>query len=84
VSLCSEAALCVPVVQCFVEFGAYDEQIMPADLRAAHGAIDQYVDSLYRPHAFAGESERVAFLLDLHQRREAELLNRVDGRRHAR
>lgn len=59
----------------------YDEGTMPADLRAAHGAIDQYVDSLYRPQTFAGESERVAFLLKLHQTREAGLLGRVAGRR---
>ncbi len=62
----------------------YDERTMPADLRAAHGAIDQYVDSLYRPQAFTGGSERVAFLLRLHQAREAGLLGRVDGRRRAR
>lgn len=57
---------------------------MPADLRAAHGAIDQYVDSLYRPQTFAGESERVAFLLKLHQTSEAGLLGRVAGRRRGR
>jgi len=62
----------------------YDEGTMPADLRAAHRAVDQYVDSLYRRRAFAGKSERVAFLLSRHQAREDGLLARVDARRRRR
>lgn len=62
----------------------YDERTMPADLRAAHLEIDQYTDGLYREASFAGEGERVAFLLELHRTREAGILNAVAAGRRRR
>jgi hypothetical protein len=35
---------------------------MPADLRAAHAALDRAVDRLYRPEPFAGDRDRVEHL----------------------
>lgn len=49
----------------------YDHTLMPAPLRQAHRAIDDYVDSLYRDEPFESEAERVAFLLGLHQAKVA-------------
>lgn len=45
----------------------YDPVTMPAALRAAHRAIDTYVDALYRPEGFASPDERVVHLLDRHR-----------------
>ena len=42
----------------------YDLDVMPADLRRAHAALDRYVDRLYRPRVgFDSERERVEHLL---------------------
>lgn len=41
----------------------YDPLTMPADLRAAHSALDRAVDRLYRPTPFATEADRVEHLL---------------------
>lgn len=54
----------------------YDAGSMPADLRAAHREIDEYVDALYRAAPF-DEGERASYLLELHQAREAGLLDRL-------
>ncbi|MGE3194114.1 MAG: DNA methyltransferase [Microbacteriaceae bacterium] len=56
----------------------YDDVTMPADLRAAHRALDAYVDSLYRDQPFASASERVQHLLDLN--RAVEHHDAVKGR----
>ena len=40
----------------------YDPLTMPADLRAAHAALDRAVDRLYRPEPFSGDADRVALL----------------------
>lgn len=40
----------------------YDPLTMPADLRAAHQALDRAVDRLYRPEPFTGDADRVALL----------------------
>nr|WP_246298321.1 DNA methyltransferase [Leifsonia soli] len=52
----------------------YDAATMPGALRQAHLELDRYVESLYRPQGFSGQSERVAYLLGLNQRMEAGLL----------
>lgn len=52
----------------------YDEATMPTDLRAAHLAVDRYVDSLYLARGFDSASDRVSHLLDLHRQHEAGLL----------
>ena len=42
----------------------YDPDVMPADLRRAHAALDRYVDRVYRPRVgFDSERERVEHLL---------------------
>ncbi|MEI6485016.1 MAG: DNA methyltransferase [Sphingomonadales bacterium] len=40
----------------------YDPLTMPADLRAAHAALDRAVDRLYRVEPFSGDADRVALL----------------------
>ena len=50
----------------------YDDTMMPDNLRAAHQALDRYVDSLYREAPFTSARERVAFLLAAH-RYQAEI-----------
>lgn len=45
----------------------YDPVAMPADLRAAHLALDQAVERAYRREPFADDSERLAFLLELYR-----------------
>lgn len=47
----------------------YDDALMPADLRRAHRALDDYVDRLYRSDPFGNDEEaRAAFLLQLHSK----------------
>lgn len=43
----------------------YDPTVMPANLAAAHRAVDAYVDTLYRDEPFEDSSERVDLLLRL-------------------
>ena len=45
----------------------YDEVVMPSDLRAAHRALDIYVDALYRTGGFVNAAERAKFLLDANE-----------------
>ena len=40
----------------------YDPLTMPADLRAAHSALDRAVDRLYRADPFASDRDRVEHL----------------------
>jgi len=48
----------------------YDPETMPANLLAAHKALDVAVDKCYRPKPFSGdcEDERLAFLFKLYQK----------------
>jgi len=52
----------------------YDPLVMPADLRAAHRAIDVAVDRLYRPQPFTGDIDRAEHLLGLYEQRTQGLL----------
>ncbi|WP_104134363.1 DNA methyltransferase [Cryobacterium sp. Y62] len=55
----------------------YDNVSMPSDVRAAHAALDRYVDLLYRPKPFESARERVAHLLALHRAKENEFQLRL-------
>ncbi|MGQ0674710.1 MAG: type IIL restriction-modification enzyme MmeI [Rhodospirillales bacterium] len=46
----------------------YDADVMKAELRRAHRALDDAVDRLYRPSAFTGDRERVEHLFGLYER----------------
>lgn len=46
----------------------YDPDVMPADLRKAHRALDLAVDKLYRPQPFASDRERVEHLFGLYEK----------------
>lgn len=52
----------------------YDPDLMPANLRAAHVALDRAVDRLYRPGGFASDRERVEHLFALYEAMTAPLL----------
>lgn len=52
----------------------YDPDVMPADLRKAHRALDLAVDRLYRKEAFADDRERVEHLFRLYEQMTAGLL----------
>ncbi len=45
----------------------YDPDLMPANLRKAHQALDRAVDKIYRKSGFSSESERVEHLLGLYE-----------------
>ena len=46
----------------------YDPDLMPADLRKAHQALDRAVDRLYRRSGFASDRERVEHLFGLYEK----------------
>jgi hypothetical protein len=46
----------------------YDPDLMPANLRKAHQALDRAVDRLYRAAPFASDRERVEHLLALYEK----------------
>jgi N-6 DNA Methylase len=46
--------------------GLYDPDTMPADLLAAHRALDEAVESCYRAKAFTGDEERLEYLFTLY------------------
>jgi len=52
----------------------YDPDVMPADLRRAHRAIDLAVDRLYRKAPFNSDRERVEHLFMLYEKMTAGLL----------
>ncbi|WP_331276141.1 DNA methyltransferase [Brevundimonas vesicularis] len=52
----------------------YDPDVMPADLRRAHRALDQAVDRLYRRAPFDSDRERVEHLFALYEKMTAGLL----------
>jgi len=52
----------------------YDPDLMPANLRKAHRALDVAVDRLYRPASFGSDRERVEHLFSLYERMVAGFL----------
>jgi type I restriction-modification system DNA methylase subunit len=46
----------------------YDPDLMPANLRKAHQALDKGVDKLYRNEAFPSDRERVEHLFELYEK----------------
>ena len=46
----------------------YDPDLMPADLRKAHQALDRAVDRLYRRSGFTSDRERVEHLFGLYEK----------------
>lgn len=54
----------------------YDPDVMPADLRKAHRAIDLAVDRLYRKLPFDSDRERVEHLFMLYEQMTAGLLSK--------
>ena len=46
----------------------YDPDLMPADLRKAHQALDRAVDRLYRRNGFTSDRERVEHLFGLYEK----------------
>jgi hypothetical protein len=56
----------------------YDPDVMPADLRKAHRALDLAVDRLYRKEPFADDRERVEHLFRLYEQMTAGLLARAE------
>jgi len=51
----------------------YDPDLMPANLRKAHQALDRTVDRLYRRSGFASDQARVEHLLGLYEKMVAPL-----------
>jgi hypothetical protein len=56
----------------------YDPDVMPADLRRAHRALDLAVDRLYRKAPFESDRERVEHLFMLYEKMTAGLLAKPD------
>ena len=54
-----------PLIQTDTLADLYDPTVMPANLAAAHRAVDAYVDTLYRDEPFEDSFERVDLLLRL-------------------
>ncbi len=61
----------------------YDPDLMPADLRRAHAALDRAVDRLYRRSGFDSDRERVEHLFTLYEAMVEPLLARPGRRRRA-
>lgn len=59
----------------------YDPDVMPADLRKAHRAVDLAVDRLYRKAPFESDRERVEHLFMLYEKMTASLLATSQGKR---
>lgn len=51
----------------------YDPDLMPAELRRAHAALDRAVDRLYRSRPFGSDRERVEHLLGMYEQMTAPL-----------
>lgn len=56
----------------------YDPDVMPADLRTAHRALDLAVDRLYRKAPFESDRQRVEHLFMLYEKMTAGLLAKPD------
>ena len=59
----------------------YDPDLMPADLRKGHRALDRAVDRLYRRAPFASERERVEHLFMLYEKMRSPLEAGVKAKR---
>ena len=46
----------------------YDPDTMPVDLRAAHVALDQAVDKIFRSRPFTSDEDRLELLLALYEK----------------
>jgi hypothetical protein len=62
----------------------YDTDIMPRQLRSAHGALDDAVDKLYRSAAFTGDRDRAEHLFGLYERIVAPLVAAASQPRRSR
>lgn len=62
----------------------YDPDLMPADLRKAHRALDRAVDRLYRRTAFTADHDRVEHLLGLYEKMLVPLTTKPKRRRRRR
>ncbi len=62
----------------------YDPDLMPADLRKAHQALDRAVDRLYRRSGFTSERERVEHLLGLYEKMLVPLAAKAKPKRRRR
>lgn len=62
----------------------YDPDVMPADLRKAHRALDLAVDRLYRKAPFESDRERVEHLFMLYEKMTAGLLAKPDKPKRSR
>jgi len=62
----------------------YDPDVMPADLRRAHRALDLAVDRLYRAAPFTSDRERVEHLFGLYEKLVAPLTAAAKVRRPTR
>ena len=51
----------------------YDPDLMPANLRKAHQALDRAVDRLYRRSGFSSERQRIEHLFSLYEKMHAPL-----------
>ena len=62
----------------------YDPDLMPANLRKAHQALDRAVDRLYRHSSFTSERERVEHLFMLYEKmcNPLETVTRIKSKRH--
>ena len=59
----------------------YDPDLMLADLRKAHQALDRAVDRLYRRSAFTSDRERVEHLFGLYEKMRVPLTAEAEGKR---
>lgn len=62
----------------------YDPDLMPANLRKAHRALDRAVDRLYHRSPFASDRERIEHLFSLYEKMMAPLAASATPRRKRR
>ncbi len=62
----------------------YDPDLMPADLRKAHQALDRAVDRLYRRSGFTSDRERVEHLFGLYEKMLVPLTAKTKPKRRRR
>ena len=59
----------------------YDPDLMPPNLRRAHGTLDRTVDRLYRRIRFNCERERVEHQFMLYEKMRSPLVSRMPGKK---
>ena len=62
----------------------YDPNLMPANLRRSHQALDRVVDRLYRRAGFASERGRVEHLFMLYEQMRSPLASKMNQRKNRR